>query len=111
MPALSRVSGWSSPRRRRRPVQACRYNSTAASRSPRARRSPARFDAEAAGLDEKTTAHVLRHTFATSLVRGGTDLVTVAELLGHSRLETVRIYTQPTEDDKIRALDHLIVAE
>ncbi|WP_416211496.1 tyrosine-type recombinase/integrase [Frankia sp. Cas3] len=62
-------------------------------------------------MDEKTTAHVLRHTFATSLVRGGTDLVTVAELLGHSRLETVRIYTQPTEDDKIRALDHLIVAE
>ncbi|KLL10428.1 hypothetical protein BL254_20350 [Protofrankia sp. BMG5.30] len=67
--------------------------------------------AAAAGLDEKTTAHVLRHTFATSLVRGGTDLVTVAELLGHTRLETVRIYTQPTEDDKIRALDHLITDE
>ncbi|MCK9926426.1 tyrosine-type recombinase/integrase [Frankia sp. Mgl5] len=63
--------------------------------------------AAAAGLGEKTTAHVLRHTFATSLVRGGTELVTVAELLCHTRLETVRIYTQPTEDDKIRALDHL----
>lgn len=59
----------------------------------------------------KTTAHVLRHTFATSLVRGGADLVIVAELLGHARLETVRIYTQPTEDDKIRALDHLITDE
>ncbi len=67
--------------------------------------------AAAAGLDEKTTAHTLRHTFATSLVRGGTDLVTVAELLGHSRLETVRIYTQPTEDDKIKSLDHLITDE
>jgi len=44
-------------------------------------------------------------------VRGGTDLVTVAELLGHSRLETVRIYTRPTEDDKIKALGHLIVDE
>ncbi|WP_322756030.1 hypothetical protein [Frankia sp. Cas3] len=43
--------------------------------------------------------------------RGGTDLVTVAELLGHTRLETVRIYTKPTEDDKIRALDHLITDE
>ncbi|WP_041254691.1 tyrosine-type recombinase/integrase [Frankia sp. EAN1pec] len=41
--------------------------------------------AAAAGLDEKTTAHVLRHTFATSLVCGSTDLVTVAELLGHTR--------------------------
>ncbi len=44
-------------------------------------------------------------------MRGGTDLVTVAELLGHARLETVRIYTQPTEDDKIRALNHLITDE
>ncbi len=57
------------------------------------------------------TGRPLRHTFATSLVRGGTDLVTVAELLGHTRLETVRIYTQPTEDDKIRTLDHLITDE
>lgn len=65
--------------------------------------------AAAADLDDKTTAHVLRHTFATTLVRGGADLVTVAELLGHARLETVRIYTRPTEDDKIRALGHLIV--
>ncbi|MGZ6868759.1 MAG: tyrosine-type recombinase/integrase [Frankiaceae bacterium] len=54
--------------------------------------------------DGRTTAHVLRHTFATSLVRGGTDLVTVAELLGHARLETVRAYTRPTDEDKTRRL-------
>jgi integrase/recombinase XerC len=39
----------------------------------------------------------LRHTFATNLVRGGQDLVVVAELLGHSRVETVRVYTNPQE--------------
>ena len=50
--------------------------------------------ADNAGLDDQTTAHILRHTFATTLIRGGTDLVIVAELLGHSRLDTVRIYTQ-----------------
>jgi integrase/recombinase XerC len=67
--------------------------------------------ATAAGLDDETTAHVLRHTFATTLVRGGTDLVIVAELLGHARLETTRGYTRPTAEDRTRALDLLLVDE
>jgi integrase/recombinase XerC len=62
-----------------------------------------------AGLDDKITAHVLRHTFATTLVRGGTDLVILAELLGHARLETTRGYTRPTAEDRTRALDLLLV--
>jgi site-specific recombinase XerD len=53
------------------------------------------------------TAHVGRHTFATMLVRGGTDLVVVADLLGHARLDTVRAYTRPTEDDRTKALNLL----
>ena len=62
-----------------------------------------------ASLDDEITAHVLRHTFATTLVRGGTDLVIVAELLGHARLETTRGYTRPTAEDRTRALDQLLV--
>lgn len=65
--------------------------------------------ANAAGLDDDTTAHVLRHTFATTLVRGGADLVIVAELLGHARLETIRGYTNPTADDRTKAVDLLPV--
>ena len=42
--------------------------------------------------------HVLRHSFATTLVRGGTDLVIAAELLGHARLETTRGYTRLQRD-------------
>ena len=63
--------------------------------------------ADDGGLDDETTAHVLRHTFATTLVRGGTDLVVVAELMGHARLETTRQYSLPTEQDKANALNLL----
>jgi len=58
------------------------------------------------GLDDGITAHVGRHTFATSF-RGGPDLVAAADLLGHARLDTVRACTRPTEDDRIKALNLL----
>ena len=57
-----------------------------------------------AGLDDRVTAHVLRHSFATTLVRGGTDLVIAAELLGHARLETTRVYTRPSAEDRSKAV-------
>jgi site-specific recombinase XerD len=60
--------------------------------------------AHTAGLDDPTTAHVLRHTLATTLVRGKTDLVLVAEILGHARLETTRRYSLPSDKDKEDAL-------
>jgi site-specific recombinase XerD len=58
---------------------------------------------DAAGLDDGS-AHVLRHTFATTLVRGGADLVVVAEMLGHARLDQTRRYTLPTAADREKAL-------
>lgn len=48
--------------------------------------------------------HVLRHTFATQLLRGGADPVLVADLLGHSDLTNLKIYTQPNDEDRERAL-------
>ncbi len=65
--------------------------------------------ADRGGLDDHVTAHVLRHSFATALVRGGTDLVIAAELLGHARLETTRVYTRPTAEDRSKAVDLLPV--
>jgi len=53
------------------------------------------------------SAHVLRHTCLTGLVRRGTDLVTVAELAGHSRVETTRRYSLPSEADRQQAVDDL----
>lgn len=46
----------------------------------------------------------MRHTFATQLIRAGTDPVLVAALLGHAGLDTLAVYTQPDDHDRERAL-------
>jgi len=51
--------------------------------------------------DSKVTAHALRHGFAMDRLENGLDIVTIKELMGHSKLETTKIYLDMDGDTAI----------
>lgn len=56
---------------------------------------------------EGATPHVLRHSFGRGLLDEGVDVVAVAALLGHAKLETTMVYTQPRQEDLAEAVEGL----
>ena len=57
-------------------------------------------------LGRSINPHVLRHTFATRLMRK-TNARIVQQLLGHKRLSSTQIYTHPNQQDLTSAIDTL----
>jgi integrase/recombinase XerC len=60
--------------------------------------------AESAEIED-LTPHVLRHTFARSLLDSGATPFEVAKLLGHSSLDSTARYAQPSEEDLRNAVE------
>lgn len=61
-----------------------------------------------AGLESVKGAHDLRHTFDSKLIRAGTDIKVVSELLGHASVSfTYNTYVHLLEDQKEQAVTQM----
>ena len=62
---------------------------------------------EAGVAPEKVFPHNLRHLFALTYYRIEKDIVRLSDILGHTNIETTRIYTSTTDKECMRSLSRL----
>jgi integrase/recombinase XerC len=105
------LENWLAFRRRREAASQVASDAALFTAARGGRLSPRAIDRVVRGVGARAgialSAHVLRHTWVTNLVRGGHDVVLVAELAGHRRLETTRRYSLPSHADRQAAIDSL----
>ncbi len=61
--------------------------------------------AKRAGITKKVHPHMLRHSFATTMIENGANLKQVQALLGHAKIETTQIYTHVSRKKIVEAYD------
>jgi len=67
---------------------------------------------EAAHVEKsKVFPHNLRHLFAREFYKSERDIVRLADILGHSSIETTRIYTMETAEEQRRKIEKLRLTE
>ena len=60
-----------------------------------------------AGIRKKITYHCSRHSYAVLLLENGTDIYTVAKMLGHKDMKSTLIYLKFTDELKLKAMNSL----
>jgi len=66
-----------------------------------------KVSAKEAGINKHVTAHILRHSFASNLLKNGVDILKIQKLMGHSSIKTTSIYTHTNMVDLGQAVNAL----